>query len=206
MEKLSLKVEKRTKEEKLKNLRESKLIPAVVYWHSQESTLIKIDYSSFLRTYRKSWNSHIINLELGSKKIDVLVHDMQKEPVSWNFSHVDFYAITKWEKVTTKIPLAFVWTSSAVKEWAILEEHLKEIELKCQASDLIDNFEVDLSKLENMGDSIRVSDLNIDEKKFEVLTNSDDIVALAAKPQKVVEETETNETETSEEWEKEEEK
>jgi len=50
--------------------------------------------------------------------------------------------------------------------------------------DLVDSFEVDLSKLENIGDVIRVSDLKI-SSKFDVLTNSDDIVALASKPAKV---------------------
>jgi hypothetical protein len=46
-----------------------------------------------------------------------------------------------------------------------------------------------------MGDSIRVSELNIDSKKFEILNNSEDVVVTASKPKKV-EEVKVEETET----------
>ena len=184
MENLNLNAQARNTEEKLKDIRAEKMIPAVVYWKKQEPIAIKIDNSEFIKLFRVSWESHIINLNIGKKTIEVLVHDFQKEPVKGDFLHIDFFAITKGEKVHTKIHLSFVGSSKAVKEWAILEEHLKEIDVKVLPKDLVDSFEVDLSKLENIGDVIRVSDLKI-SSKFDVLTNSDDIVALASKPAKV---------------------
>jgi hypothetical protein len=36
-----------------------------------------------------------------------------------------------------------------------------------------------------IGDSIRVSDLGIDEKKYNILTNHSDVVVSAAKPAKL---------------------
>ena len=197
MENLNLNAQARNTEEKLKDIRAAKMIPAVVYWKNQESIAIKMDNSEFIKLFRVSGESHIINLNIGKKSIEVLVHDFQKEPVRGDFLHVDFFAITKGEKVHTKIHLTFVGTSKAVKEWAILEEHLKEVDVKVLPKDLVDSFEVDLSKLENIGDVIRVSDLKI-SSKFDVLTNSDDIVAIASKPAKVETEevaaTETTET------------
>lgn len=185
MENLSLNAEIRTWDEKLKDIRVSKMVPAIVYWHSQESISIKVDYSEFLKTFRKSWESHIINLNVAWKWLDVLVHSVQKEPVSWDFLHVDFYAITKWETVHTKIHLEFVWSSEAVKEWAILEEHIKEIELKCLPKDLVDSFKVDLSLLKVVWDSIRVSDLGIDLTKYNILTSNSETIVSASKPAKV---------------------
>lgn len=197
MENLNLNAQARNTEEKLKDIRAAKMIPAVVYWKNQEPIAIKMDNSEFIKLFRVSGESHIINLNIGKKSIEVLVHDFQKEPVRGDFLHVDFFAITKGEKVHTKIHLTFVGTSKAVKEWAILEEHLKEVDVKVLPKDLVDSFEVDLSKLENIGDVIRVSDLKI-SSKFDVLTNSDDIVAIASKPAKVETEevaaTETTET------------
>lgn len=196
MEKLNLNAHIRNTEEKLSEVRAAKMIPAIVYWKNQEPIAIKIVYSEFLKLFRISGESHIINLALEWKNIEVLVHDIQKEPVKWDYLHVDFFAITKWEKVHTYIHLNFTGNSKAVKEWAILEEHIKEIEVKVLPKDLVDYFEVDLSKLENMGDSIRVSELNIDSEKFEVLNNSDDIVVNASKPKKVkIEEVQVEETE-----------
>ncbi|MDD3794320.1 MAG: 50S ribosomal protein L25 [Candidatus Gracilibacteria bacterium] len=194
MENLNLNAQARNTEEKLKDIRAEKMIPAVVYGKNQEAIAIKIDNSEFIKLFRVSGESHIINLNIGKKNIEVLVHDYQKEPIKGDFLHIDFFAITKGEKVHTKIQLKFIGTSKAVKEGAILEEHTKEVDVKVLPKDLVDSFEVDLSKLENIGDVIRISDLNI-PSKFEVLTNLDDIVAIASKPAKVeIEEVTTEET------------
>lgn len=186
MEKLELTTEIRTTEENLSELRASKMIPAIVYGRHQEPILLKMNYSDFLRTFRKSWESHIINLEAGKETLEVLVHDIQKAPVSGDYLHIDFYAITKWEKVHTKIALKFIWESQAVIEWAILDEHVKDIEVKVLPSDLVDAIEVDLSILKEMWDTIKISELNIDRTKFDILTN-ETVVVSASKPAKVEE-------------------
>ncbi len=196
MENLNLVAELRAKEEILKEVRASKMVPGVVYWHKQETISIKVDYSSLLKTYRKSGKNHLINLDVEWKNIEVLVHEVQKEPVSWDFLHIDFYAITKGEKLTTIIPLEFVGNSPAVKEWAILEEHIKELEVKCLPKDLVDNFEVNLAILKEMWDVIRVSDLNIDSNKYDIHVSLDNVVVTAAKPAKInIEETTVETTE-----------
>ena len=184
MENLNLNAQIRTAEEKLSEVRASKLVPAVVYGKHQEPILLKMDNSDFLRTFRKAGESHIINLKAGKKDIEVLVHEIQREPISGDFLHVDFYAITRGEKVHTKIALNFVWISKAVKEWAILDEHLKEIEVKVLPKDLVDFIEVDISSLNEMGDSIKLSELKIDTSKFEIITH-DTVVVSATKPAKI---------------------
>lgn len=197
MEKIVLKSLKREAGECVKTLRASKIVPAVVYGHKQESTCIKLNNSDLIRAYRVAWQNHIVELDVDGKKMDVLFHEVQKAPVSWDFLHIDFYAITKGEKVHTHIPLVFVWTSKAKsEEWAIIEELTKQLEVKCLPTDLVDSFEVDLSKLEKTGDNIKVSDLNI-SSKFEVLSSADEVIAIAAKAK--VEKTEETSTEASEE-------
>ena len=206
MKNLSLNASIRNTEEKTKDILRNKMLPAVVYGKNQKSTAIQVNYSEFLKLFRVSWESHIINLKLDKETIEVLVHNTQREPVTWDFIHVDFYAITRWEVLTTNIELKFVWESSAAKEWAIIEEHLKEIEVKCLPRNLVDSFEIDLSKLKEIGDSIKVSDLNLWEN-FEILTNADETIVSASKPAKIeVKEETTEESNTDEEWNKEEEK
>lgn len=181
MEKVILKGQKREVGECVRTLRASRIIPAVVYWHKQQSTSIKLNNSDLIRAYRVAWENHVVELEIDDKKMDVLFHEVQKAPVSWDFIHIDFYAITKGEKVHTHIPLTFVWVSKAkVEESAVIEELVKQIEVKCLPNDLVDSFEVDLSKLEKTWDNIKVSDLNI-SSKFEVITSIDDVIVIAAK-------------------------
>ncbi len=201
MEKLKLNASVRMKEEGAKELRESKLVPCVVYWPDQEPISIKVDASDILRAYRKAWESTIMSLEIWKKKLEVIFHAIQKEPVRGNFQHVDFYAITKWKKLHTKIHLNFIWVAAAKKEWAIIEELNKEIEVQCLPTDLVDHFDVDLSLLKNVWDSIKVSDLVIDSNKYEILTNLDDIVVVAWEPAKIQEENVVvEETEPEVEW------
>ena len=184
MENIDLNAQVRTTEEKLSEVRASKMIPAVVYGKHQEPILLKLDYSVFLKTFRKTWESHIINLKTGKKDLEVLVHEIQKEPISWDYLHIDFYAITKGEKVHTKIHFNFIGASQAVKEWAILEELMKEVEVKVLPKDLVDWIDVDLSELKEMWDSLRLSDLKIDTSKFDILT-PDSIVVTASIPAKI---------------------
>jgi ribosomal protein L25 (general stress protein Ctc) len=41
-----------------------------------------MEYSEFLKLFRKAGESHIINLKAGKKDLEVLVHDIQREPIS----------------------------------------------------------------------------------------------------------------------------
>lgn len=203
MEKFKLNAELRNSEEKVKELRRSKLIPAVVYGHKQEALSLKLDNSEFLKVFREAWENHIIELNIESKNIDVLVHEIQRNPITDDFNHIDFHAIVKGEKVQTHIPFAFVWDSPAQKEWCIIEQPLKELEIKCLPKDLIDNFEIDLSKLVKEGDAIRVKNLDIDSSKYTIVNSENDLIAMAEVPGKrneIEEEESVNEVEeTSEE-------
>lgn len=192
--KLVLNASIRTPSENAKHLRNEKMVVGVVYGKKQEAVSLKFDYSDFLKLYRVAWESKIVTLSVAWKKIDVLVYEVVSDPVKGTFQHVDFYAITKGEKVTTSIPLVFVWNSKAAMEWAMVEEYKKEVEVKVLPTDLVDSFEVDITALENIWDSIRVSDLKIDANKFEILDNPEDIVAIANEIlDQVIEETTTEE-------------
>jgi len=209
MAKLVLNAEKRDTAHKTKVLRADRIIPGVVYGKTQESIAIQMDASDLLRMYRTAGDSSIINLKVKGIKeeIEVLFHDKQFEPVSGEFMHVDFYALTRWEKLTTKIHLNFVGTSEAIKEGAILSENVKEIEVSCLPKDLINEFDVDLSLLKKEEDVIRLSDLGIDTAKFDIHhLHADDAIAVANKAKVEVISDEAPEDNLPEEEEKSEEK
>ncbi len=201
MENLVLQAQKRAPEEKVKYLRQQRIVPANVYGKTQNPISLKIDASDMLRTHRIAGWSHIVVLSVEWEEIEVLFQEIQKAPVSGEIIHADFYALTRWEKLTTKIPVMFVWNSLAVKEWALLNENVKEIEISCLPRDLIDSFEADLSLLKEFDDVIRVSDLWINEEKYEIHNlHPEDAIAVASKP-KVAEDLSAPVWETGEaEW------
>ena len=184
MAKIVLNADKRNTADKTKVLRANRIIPGVVYGRTQESISIQMDASDLLRTYRTAGESSIVNLKIKGigDEIEVLFHDNQFEPVSGEFSHVDFYALTRGEKLTTKIALNFIGASEAVKEGAILSENVKEIEVSCLPKDLVSSFDVDLTLLKKEEDVIRLSDLAIDTTKFDIHNlHAEDAIAVANK-------------------------
>ena len=197
MTSFSIEAQIRAKDEDCKHLRKARKLPAIVYGKNQEPISLTLDWSEFLKLFRKTGESNIINLKVGKKEIEVLVHDFQKEPVSGDFIHIDFFALTRGEKLTTKVHLNFIWTSPAVKEGAILEELQKEIEISVMPKDLVDHIDVDLSVLKNAEDNIKVSDIIV-PKTITILTPANEVVVLAGK-QKVEVEQETIEEVNSEE-------
>lgn len=168
MEKIVLNALKRQKDEKAKELRGNLEVPAVMYWPWVQAQAIKVGYSDFLRTYRKAWTNHIISLDIEWAKKDVLIYDMQLDPISWDFAHVDFFAIKKWEKVSVEIPVTLVGQSPAAVEWAVITQVIHEIEVRCLPEHILDKIEVDISKLEKVGNLIHVSDLWLDNAKYEI--------------------------------------
>lgn len=210
MTKFTISADVRAVEEKTSHIRKEKKVPGIVYGKSQEPISLVLDGSEFLKLYRKAWESNIIDLKVGKQELEVLVHQTQKHPVTGIFTHVDFYAITRGEALQTKIHFNFIGDAPAVKEGAIIEESMKEIEVKCLPRNLVDHFDVDLSLLKEAGDAIRVSDLGLDSEKYEIIWSEDDLIAAATLPRAVVaeedeggegEETEwTQEGESSEEW------
>ncbi len=177
---LVLKAEKRESGERIDKNRE---IPAVVYGpHIKENHLIKVKYSDFLNVYDEAGTSSIINLEFDGEQHDVLVKDFQIDPVSDNFIHVDFYAVTKGEELEVEVELEFTGKAPALDKGLIVNNVLNKIKIKTLPSKIPAKIEVDLGNLKEEGDSIRVEDLSIPEG-VTVLENLDEVVAVVHAPE-----------------------
>ncbi len=172
----------RTKDEKASTIRKNKKVPGIVYGKTQDPISFCVDSSDLLRLYRKAGESSIINLKVGKEDLEVLVHQTQKHPITGDFTHVDFYAITRGEALQTNIAFNFIWEAPAQKEWAIVEEIMKEVSVKCLPRNLVDHFDVDLSLIKTVDDSIRIADLNIDSDKYELSVAEDELVVSASMP------------------------
>src|SRR5581483_2288682 len=107
-------------------------------------------------------------------------------PVTHTPRHVDFYAITKGEKVEIAIPLDFIGESAAVAEGANLVKVMHELEVEADPMKLPHDIKVDLSKLAAVGDQIHAKDLALPDG-VTLAIDPEEVVALV---QEVVEEKE----------------
>lgn len=161
-------------------------LPAVVYGPKQEPISITVPLPEFQALLRHGGESALIELAGLEKPLQVLIHDLDRDPVTHIPRHADFFAVEKGAKVTVSVPLAFVGDSAAVKAGANLVKVLHEVEIESDPTKLPSEIEVDISKLEAMDDQIHVSDLKA-PNGVEILMPADEVVALA---QAVAEETE----------------
>ncbi|PID87333.1 50S ribosomal protein L25 [Candidatus Gracilibacteria bacterium] len=185
MNNVVLKAEKRDPSAKLSEIRNSSFVPGVVYGKKNESVALKVDRSQLNKIFKEVGESHIFSLDLDSKKIDVLIHDFQKDPVKGDFLHMDFYAVTQGQALTTNIKLNFIGKSEAEKEGAIVEEYIRDVEATLLPKDLVDSIDVDISVLKKIGDSIRIKDLPIDTSKITLTHGPEDLIAIASEPKRV---------------------
>lgn len=183
MEELVLKAKKRDVfGKKLKKERKAGFLPAVVYGHNFESIPIFVDKKEFRKIYKQAGTSSLITLNLEDKKINVLIHEVEKEPISQEPKHVDFYRVKMTEKITADVPLKFVGEAPAAKIYgAIIVKNFEKIEVECLPADLPHEIEVDLSLLTEIDSVIYVKDLNIPEN-VKVLADEEEAVVVATPP------------------------
>ena len=173
----------------LSALRSKGLIPGVVYGAHHEATSIAIDAKSFAKVLRETGDaseSTIVSLSGLGAALPTLIHEIAFDPLTSMPRHVDFYAVTKGEKVQVAIPLSFIGESAAVEAGANLVKVVHEIEVEADPMNLPHDIEVDLSMLKVVDDQIHAKDLSL-PAGVALTGEAEEVIALA---QAVVEEKE----------------
>ena len=166
-----------------RTVRDNGMIPAVIYGKDVPSTKISLDISSFIKVYREAGQSQIITLTVDGKKYNTLVHEAQRHPVRGNFLHLDFLNINMKEEVEVNIPLTFIGTAPAVLEGNTIAHVLTEITVKCLPADIVESFEVDITPLATVHDTIHIKDLKLG-KKFTIINDIEELVVNVHAPKK----------------------
>ena len=161
-----------------KTLRKSGLIPAVVYGAGEPSKPIELNLKDFQKAWKEAGESGLIELELGSEKKNVLIKDVQIDPVKDFPVHADFYAVRMDKTLEAAVPVEFVGESSAVKTLgAILIKVVHEFNVEALPKDLPHELKVDISVLANFGDRLLVKDMKL-PAGVKILAGPDEVVAL----------------------------
>ncbi len=173
--------------QKAKVFRAAGRIPAVYYGRGRPTVTLLLDYQKFRKVFEKAGENTIIELAMDGKKFPVLVHEVQYDPVSDRFAHVDFIHVDMEKEVTTSVKIVCAGICPAVKNMGGILDVLKhEVKIKCLPKDLIHSIEVDVSSIVDFHTSIHVKDLKV-PSGIKILDNVEDTVVTAS-PIKVEEE------------------
>ena len=177
-------------------------IPAIIFGDKKETISIDIEE----REYKKIMNqsgifSRLLDLSVDGKSNLVLTRDIQFHPVSENPLHVDFLRIGKGSNVNVSVPVSFIneELSPGLKTGGVLNTVRFELELMCPADSIPEKIEINLEGLV-VGDTIKISSVNLPDGVSSTITDRDFTIATIAAPT-VMSEVSTEETVETEETE-----
>jgi large subunit ribosomal protein L25 len=184
---------------KVKTLRREGILPAIVYGHNIEPISISLNMRDAVRTLDSISPSALVVLDIDGEKHHTLVRDKQRNPVRRTIMHVDFQAVSLTETVRADVSVNIVGEAPAVETYlGIVVPSLEQISIECLPTNLPDKLDVDISGLEEIGDSILVGDLT-DPDGVEIMNDpEDDVVVVIAQAAEEVEEVEEEEVELEE--------
>lgn len=147
---------------KVKQLRREGVVPATVYGKKLTSTSVAVTTADFQKVYDAAGETGLVELHIGDSVHPVLIHNVQIDPVNESVLHVEFYQVDLKEKVKTKVPLVVVGESPAVSERrGVVLTLLTEVEVEALPTDLPEKIEVDVAKLTDVDQEVKVSELKI---------------------------------------------
>ncbi len=177
----SIKAKKRDVGADSTELRKKGEIPAVFYGAKNPSTSITISNIEFKKIWLKAGESSTVAIAMeDGKNVDVLIHDVQVDPVTDEPTHVDFLVIDMNKKIKVHVELAYEGVSEAVKSGlGTLVKVLHEVEIEALPKDLPHTLTVDISKLVTVQDQVFISDIKLPQG-VEIVTKSHNVVCSIA--------------------------
>jgi large subunit ribosomal protein L25 len=165
-------------------LRREGRLPGVIFGGHADSTPVETDTGTFQKGYRRWGQTTLLSLTgLDGGEVPVLVHDVSREPRSGSLLHVDFARVSLTEKTHAVVPLHFGGESPAVRtHGGVMVHALSEVRIEAFPQDIPHQIEVDLSKVEQIEDTLYIRDLVVDATKIEILNDGDQVVAKAVAP------------------------
>ncbi|MGI6475964.1 MAG: 50S ribosomal protein L25 [Candidatus Dojkabacteria bacterium] len=186
---------------KSKKLLLENIVPAVVYNSKGDSTNIQISRSDSTKILKNATSTTILDAKFGTKKLKVLVKEVNINPFTSKIRHIAFFEIDENKDMVFTIPFKIVGVSPAVKNnLGVLIEVLSAIDVRCKLSTLVPFIEVDVTNLEHPGQSISMNEINI-PKGMELLNEdlaNETIVTITELQEEEILEPEVSEDEEAE--------
>ncbi|AXA57175.1 50S ribosomal protein L25/general stress protein Ctc [Pseudomonas thivervalensis] len=151
------------------------LVPAVVYGGDKAPESISMLAKEVAKLLEnEAAYSHIIELNVGGTKQNVVIKALQRHPAKGHVMHADFVRVVAGQKLTAVVPVHFINEAAPVKKGGEISHVTSEIEVSCLPKDLPEFIEVDLADAE-IGTIIHLSDLKAPKGvEFVALAHGDD--------------------------------
>ena len=167
--KLDIKDRKANRSKGAKAIRREGLVPGVLYYSGEENVNISIEKSILFHAMHSG--QRIFEIEQEGENQYTMIKQLQYHPVTDEIIHVDLMRVRRSEKINISVPLVLVGDAIGVKEGGVLSQSLTQIEISCYPTDVPEQIELNIEKLE-LNAALSVADIEIDIEDVEVSTDS----------------------------------
>jgi large subunit ribosomal protein L25 len=153
-------------------------VPVTIYGGQGETVAALAPLSELAAILRSdSGRNTIFTLDIeGIGASEVMFHDRQIDPVRGRLVYADFKRLVKGEKIEATVRLRLVGEPLGVREQSgVLEQIVREIEIRCDPRDIPEHLDVDVTNLE-VHEVLHVSDIPT-SAGVEILESPDIVIA-----------------------------
>ena len=187
MKTVEIKAQKRADvgKNKVDKLRNNSKVPAIMY--GTESLPLMISDHDAKILYNLRHENFLVKLMLEDQKTkEVLIKDIQLNPVKNNVIHIDFMELIQDKPIRVKVPVELEGTPAGLKMGGITQHFLWELTVECLPKNIPEHIKVDVSPLE-IGDSIHVRDIKVGAH-VKIIDKAEQVVITIGLPTGVIEE------------------
>lgn len=161
-----------------RRVRRAGMVPITVYGGGAETVAAVAPLSELAAILRSEAGRNTIFTVVveGFGESEVMFHDRQIDPVRGRLIHADLTRLVKGQKIEVTVPLHLVGEPIGVKEkQGVLEQIVREIEIRCEPREIPDSLDVDVSNLD-VHDVLHVSDIPV-SAAIEILNDAEQVIA-----------------------------
>ena len=165
-------------------LRAEGFVPAILYGGKDPNQNISVEKKAIKNIINSdTFLSKVLELDIEGKKEKVIPRDVAFNVVSEEPIHIDFMRILSGKKIILEIPVKFINhpDSPGLKRGGVLNIVRRKVELKCPAENIPDEITIDLTGTD-IGTSIKISSVKLEENVFPTITDRDFVIATVASP------------------------
>ena len=182
-----------------RRLRRQGLIPGIIYGGGKAPEMIAAVHNKLLQHLEhEAFYSSIVEVEVDGKQQRVVLKDLQRHPAKPFVLHLDLQRVAATDRIKMNVPLHFIGEDSApgIKAGGTISRALVDLEIICEAQNLPEFIEVDVSDME-VGDMLHLTDIQLPEGvEIVAMTHGDEhehdelVASMQAKAKEVEEEEE----------------
>jgi large subunit ribosomal protein L25 len=145
-----------------RRLRKANRIPAILYGKHSNPEKLSIEVPEFTKLLKSVAGRSLLielNREDKAEKALSFLQEIQRDPITDRYLHVDLHEVKPDEKFEIRVPVRVVGESFGVKNQSgVLEIASHMLRIRCLPGDLPEAIEIDVTAL-NVGQTIKVSEL-----------------------------------------------